>query len=230
MVVRLGSKLPLVLAVSASASAAAGAFPHPRRSSWARCHEAEGVIGRAGGRQVRGLAVNLHAPGKARIRPQQRDPISWEQIKASVKNSQPDIFGRPTVSAILGRRPQDNDRYDEFRKELRDEWQSTTDYLRCRIFGWVAERNPEGRQECQVPEEPERIIVFRPNDFPYYFESGITHDVIWVSAEPPLREWEVQELMRARCAGRECIWWANPPRLKSVPEIDHVHVVSRARR
>lgn len=51
-------------------------------------------------------------------------------------------------------------------------------------------------------------------DFPYYFEPGISHDCLW--ADRPLNPVEVEELLSQHLPGRERLWWINPPVLQSV--------------
>ena len=74
----------------------------------------------------------------------------------------------------------------------------------------------------RVEPEDGRLIVMSPNDFPYWFEDGMRHDVIW-SSQGVVTETEVHRLAQMNLPGREIIWYANPPHLKSVPEIDRVH-------
>ena len=96
------------------------------------------------------------------------------------------------------------------------------------LFGCPAETTAEGKLE--VPKPKRRSVVFTDNAFPYWFDEGMRHDCIWASRSPPLSPKEIERAIKREpsLAGRECVWWANPVHLKSVPEIDHVHVVSRA--
>jgi len=64
------------------------------------------------------------------------------------------------------------------------------------------------------------------NDFPYYFDSEIRHSLLWSIQE--LTASEIQKIMEDQLSREyEWIWFCNPPNLKSVKNIVHVHVMWR---
>jgi Protein of unknown function (DUF3605) len=69
------------------------------------------------------------------------------------------------------------------------------------------------------------------NDFPYYMEDGIEHWVLWKvggSCTDAEIEGAKMELSTRRDFGENnVLHWTNPPHLKSLPEIDHVHFLGR---
>ena len=75
------------------------------------------------------------------------------------------------------------------------------------------------------PEQPR--LTWRLNDFPYFFEEGIEHWVLWSATgsipEDALRE----EALRRFGADHDVLIWVNPPELQSVRALWHAHVLTR---
>jgi hypothetical protein len=76
-------------------------------------------------------------------------------------------------------------------------------------------------------QEPTTIVLV-PNDFPYNVEAGIEHWVLW-KLLGSIEEGEVDKA-KADLENRmgdvlDMIHWENPPHLKSLPDIDHVHIL-----
>lgn len=94
-----------------------------------------------------------------------------------------------------------------------------------------------------------KSIVLAPNEFPYYVQDGIEHWVLWKLYDA-ITEDDVNYALRrlAIVAGKtrsvadstdydgddfstfDSLWWENPPHLKSLPQINHVHFLIRQRR
>ena len=73
-------------------------------------------------------------------------------------------------------------------------------------------------------------MIWRPNDFPYYLEDGVQHDCIWFEAGAHTDRAVADAIAVHRPpADFEAVWWVNPPHLMSIPELHHVHVISRRR-
>ena len=69
------------------------------------------------------------------------------------------------------------------------------------------------------------------NDFPYYFATDVDHWILWKlgGGEITLQEIEdaKEELRNTLRNVVDTLHWINPPALKSIPEIDHVHILCR---
>lgn len=69
------------------------------------------------------------------------------------------------------------------------------------------------------------------NDFPYYFVQGIEHWCLWKLCEDVTKSdiQEAVEELRSMDGMRgellATLHWMNPPHLKSLPEIDHAHIL-----
>lgn len=62
-------------------------------------------------------------------------------------------------------------------------------------------------------------------EFPYFFEIGIQHDVLW--SEDELLDSEIEEIIKKNKVGYEVVWFRNPVELQSIPDLWHVHVLSK---
>lgn len=75
-------------------------------------------------------------------------------------------------------------------------------------------------------KNPQRALVM--NDFPYYIEDGIEHWCLWKLGDDDVNEidikWAKEELNR-RSDVVEMMHWINPVHLKSLPGIDHAHIL-----
>jgi hypothetical protein len=71
-----------------------------------------------------------------------------------------------------------------------------------------------------------------PNDFPYYMAYGIVHYVFWKTNENVTEKdiEEAQEDLKTMMDVEDMLYWVNPPHLKSLPEIDHVHFLCLLKR
>jgi Protein of unknown function (DUF3605) len=68
------------------------------------------------------------------------------------------------------------------------------------------------------------------NDFPYYMMDDIDHYVLWKIGGVPCNKDDIQEAqhqLRQQGYEERILHWTNPPHLKSIPEIDHVHILAR---
>jgi hypothetical protein len=89
---------------------------------------------------------------------------------------------------------------------------------------------------------PKTIVV--RNDFPYYTAENIHHYVLWKlhgicsdddiaqAKEDVKQELELGDVEnengddeKGQAVVVDCLHWINPPHLKSLPDIDHVHIL-----
>ncbi len=85
--------------------------------------------------------------------------------------------------------------------------------------GDVGDDDEEGK-------EPHRLLA--KNDFPYFMEDGIEHWCLWKLGSDDVNEsdiqWAKDELKKSGDV-LETMHWINPVHLKSLPDIDHAHIV-----
>ena len=147
-----------------------------------------------------------------------KTPFTWPELVQIVEKEK-DL-------AKLCRRVEDQRGYDLHRQELKQNWASIYDFILWSKFGFDRVL-VDGRWNSQ-PRLSDVTLVHKSlwlNDFPYYVQDGIVHYVLWKILEDVTEE-EIQEA-RNKIIGTknaiEIIHWINPPHLKSLPDIDHVH-------
>ena len=123
--------------------------------------------------------------------------------------------------------------YEIYKMHLQRKWESIHDHILCSKFGIIPEIESEsGRRKAPIdldnlPEDLPRISLL-PNEFPYFAEEPIQHWVLWKLGQHCQEEdvsWAKMELQERIGPVRDFIHWINPPHLKSIPDIDHVHIL-----
>ena len=79
-------------------------------------------------------------------------------------------------------------------------------------------KKPDGGNHDQV--------VWRANDYPYYLVDGIHMDVVWCEAGSIAVD-ALHALIADKLPNHQVQTFENPVHLRSVPELHHVHVISR---
>lgn len=121
-----------------------------------------------------------------------------------------------------------------------------SDYVKASVLGAPTAPNAEGKLEAAAASAPaadaangqtttsaERRLIWRLNDFPYYYEPGVEHHLLWCTE--PLDVAEVDRLARERFGGgsggqqkkRQHLIFVNPAQLQSVLAVWHAHVLVR---
>lgn len=68
-------------------------------------------------------------------------------------------------------------------------------------------------------------VSFRRNIFPYWFEDGIFHGLVWYL---PGTDWNDEMMHRmTSLLPWECLWYENHPHWKSIPELSHWQLIIR---
>jgi hypothetical protein len=158
-------------------------------------------------------------------------PFSWSELQEIVVEEQ-DL-------ARLSRSIQQEETYQRYRQDLLQEYRSVYDHILHSKFGFVKKFNRDSqRMEAQQPDETDDDsstemmirLALLPNDFPYYTQTGIEHWVLW-KLNGSITEEDIDEAkkdLRNRLGDIVgFIHWENPPHLKSLPDIDHVHILAR---
>lgn len=130
------------------------------------------------------------------------EPTTWEQLV--------ELRGAILTEA-LPRHPEVSEAYAKRRREVHDYQQQLVEMLRT------------GLAEHQG-------IWYRSNDFPYFTEPNVIHNVIWFSCDPEqftmdrAAEWLAQNF---DIPIENIVICCNDPSLKTVPEVHHYHAFSR---
>jgi hypothetical protein len=136
---------------------------------------------------------------------------------------------------------------DPKHKQVKQQYASVSDYVKASVLGAPTAPNAEGKLEATTAEPPasancngnghaeRRRLIWRLNDFPYYYEDGIEHHLMWCTE--PLEVEEIERLARERFAPggagnatgkkRQHLIFVNPAPLQSVLAVWHAHVLVR---
>jgi hypothetical protein len=138
--------------------------------------------------------------------------------------------------------------YERFKRQLKKTWKDVIDYVLCTKFKVprmvdadtglayayrtiLASLTPEG--EITTPSLPARLKIVVRNDFPYYMAENIHHFVLWklhgICSDDDIQQAKEDVKQELELSGQavvvDCLHWVNPPHLKSLPDIDHVHIL-----
>eukprot|EP00551_Chaetoceros_affinis_P010025 CAMPEP_0203670554 /NCGR_PEP_ID=MMETSP0090-20130426/6599_1 /ASSEMBLY_ACC=CAM_ASM_001088 /TAXON_ID=426623 /ORGANISM="Chaetoceros affinis, Strain CCMP159" /LENGTH=255 /DNA_ID=CAMNT_0050535439 /DNA_START=119 /DNA_END=886 /DNA_ORIENTATION=- len=78
----------------------------------------------------------------------------------------------------------------------------------------------------EIMQEPQRVLAM--NDFPYYMEDNIEHWCLWKLGGGDVDDQDIRwakEKLNTRDDILEMQHWINPVQYKSLPDIDHAHII-----
>lgn len=153
-------------------------------------------------------------------------PLSWSEVVAIV---------RARDLHLLTRDPASLARYHAWKEATVQTYGSVERYILEERLHWTASATPASPTAFQVRSDWKCLL----NDFPYAFEPGITHLVVWtknklpvdgeghLSAEGrPLLEHFLDRFLDGE-RDRDWTYFLNPPGLKSIGNLEHFHVLVR---
>lgn len=159
-------------------------------------------------------------------------PLDWSEL-VTIIQVQNDL-------ARLARSESQQREYEIFKYYLRQYFKSILDFVLISKLGipkqwnddsklWQAAGVTAGSSEENDGGSSSNRMVLIPNDFPYNMKSNIMHYILWShgGSSNTISQNDIDE---AICAIKtrfhlqaKVIYWINPPNLKSLPEIEHVH-------
>ena len=128
--------------------------------------------------------------------------------------------------------------YEVFRHHVKQQYSSTLDYVLISLFGFdaIPSDQNDGKRKAHpsLKDVKTAKILLAENEYPYCIADNVVHYVLWKLKEP-IQPNEVLEAREELLSGKtktkakivEILQWVNPPNLKSVPEIDHVHLLCK---
>ena len=153
----------------------------------------------------------------------QRTPLTWDQLQ--------DIILVENNLAKLSRSSSQQREYEIFRFCLIQIYASALDYILISKFQFDKKRGEDGRWQAvpslQESTETRQVLVL--NDFPYFTEDGIVHHILWKlkGSILPAEIEEAKKNIQSQMNAVDSLHWINPPHLQSLPDIEHVHILSR---
>lgn len=176
------------------------------------------------------------------------NPLAWSELQSIIGANELHKLARSEEQKLT---------YQKARSKIESEWESIYDYILCTKFNFPINNdevhNSEKKRSKPTLEEWRSMlkksgndradddntrIVLSLNDFPYYFDQGIEHWLVWkLGGEINIDEIDsgkMDILKQACCPNMELIHdksvflhFLNPPNLKSLPDVDHVHILFR---
>ncbi len=131
---------------------------------------------------------------------------------------------------LLGRSLEQQLQFKVFSEQLKLEWSSSSDYILSTKFGIPIVLNPDETKSVVKPFPPEfqtEKLVLSENQFPYYFEPTVQHFLLW-KLNGLITENEIFnaiESLKSSVVVADFAYYVNPPHLKSMPEIEHAHII-----
>ena len=169
-------------------------------------------------------------------------PFAWEELVDIVLNKKdPKLHSRSVAI---------QDKYLRFTEQVKKEWVSVNDHILHTKFQFekrlersyskdeeeelVDGKVPSGYQWRAHPSLSEVKRIERRlllNEFPYFVQDGIEHWCLWKLCENvtendiSFAKSELNKMRDERGNVIDTLCWVNPPHLKSVPDIDHAHIL-----
>jgi hypothetical protein len=118
--------------------------------------------------------------------------------------------------------------YDAYRHDIQATYQSVYDHILITKFNFHHAQSTDGLIYSIPSLSQVRSVdkVVCPNLFPYFVEDGIVHYSLWKlggdCTADDVRE-ALPELEKIVGGMHDFLYWINPPHLKILPGIDHVH-------
>ncbi|KAI8615624.1 hypothetical protein BC830DRAFT_283433 [Chytriomyces sp. MP71] len=147
-----------------------------------------------------------------------RGILSWEQVKETVETQSLHRFSRtPEVTEAYLHHLQTNvKRFASISDCVKVQTLHLPSFIKDELIHAVPVDQASGWKV--------KPWTLTKNRFPYAVEKGVEHWVLWSIGEKALDNLQIQSICDREFLGLEYTFLVNPPRLKSVPEIHHVHI------
>jgi Protein of unknown function (DUF3605) len=161
-------------------------------------------------------------------------PFSWQELQQ--------IVVKDKDLSRLSRSVDTEERYARDRQSLLKEYETLYDHILYSKFQLPRTRHAlSGKWKVDTttaalstdhPQFNNNDVALVKNDYPYFVQDGIEHWVLWKLHANITSDDVDQALSDLRSTyGKDdivdCIWWENPPSLKSLPDINHIHILVR---
>jgi Protein of unknown function (DUF3605) len=164
-------------------------------------------------------------------------PLQWDEIV--------DIIYEQRDLPKMSRSRQQQFDYELFKRNTLLQWKSMTDFVLCTKFSNIftkkivdnSEHGPRFVADPPIDRLPPGLTLNKlvKNDFPYYMADGIEHWVLWkLGSDCSITDQDIQKAKenlsdRLQTEGVGMIHWINPFHLKSVPLIEHAHILGKVK-
>jgi Protein of unknown function (DUF3605) len=157
------------------------------------------------------------------------EPMEWDELV--------DIITVQNALEKLVRSEQQQGEYEAFLEKLLMEWATVSDHVLCGKFPKIFTKQLDEETQKYVAHPPLKSVVETGNsyvavvrnDFPYHMAKGIEHWIVWKVSEDDVHDEDIAQAksLLASRLGDDMLHWVNPPHLKSLPELDHIHILGK---
>lgn len=150
-------------------------------------------------------------------------PLEWSELVNIIREGN---------LHLLSRSIEQETEYQIYRKNLKATWISVYDHILCSKFNFERHEDANGLFYAYPPLSEAKSVqtaVLR-NDFPYYLAERIEHWILWKlggDCDDQDIEDAKRQIQHELGDVDDFLQWINPPHLKSLPDIDHVHLLCK---
>jgi hypothetical protein len=118
-------------------------------------------------------------------------------------------------------------KYDMHKIDIQHRFDSIEDYMLNKAFNVPLDVNPTSNKlrarNIHFPDVKHKLLQ---NDFPYYVEPHISHQVLWATKQ--LSRQEIDQVLESIMIyqTKRYLFFVNPLNLRSIPGLFHAHVFS----
>ena len=146
--------------------------------------------------------------------------ISIKKLKCYIKHNKLHCLGRTTKT-------QQN--YDELKKIMNRNWETKKDYIFHEIFNFPFIISPlNDKQLAPIPTMIQLPITkIMINNMPYNFESQMHHYCLW-KIGGKITQMDINQAIETLAKThkiQDYAYWENPPGIKSIEDVEHIHIV-----
>jgi predicted DNA-binding protein (UPF0251 family) len=183
-------------------------------------------------REKRVLVNTYNRQGIPCVKATHTEQITFEMLIHSLKHAKKDEQGRLIANgSVFWRSPEmEALRVADYEQDKK-KYANTSDRLHIETFGWDAVKNADGKITAVRGKNATREIVWMRNKYPYAWEDGLQHYVCW-STDAPAQSIDecIRNIKENIGHDKEAVWFTNSSKNRSVPGIDHIHVIVRRKR
>ena len=150
------------------------------------------------------------------------EPMNWTEVSRAVA----------VDVALLSRSVQQQADYEIYKRHILKKWKSVLDHVLVNKLGLERRTDSQGlfyaANNTSSSNSGQRPAVLVKNSFPYYTTPEIEHYVLW-KLTGGINEQDIAnaklQLATELADLVDTLHWINPVHVKSLPEIDHAHIL-----
>ncbi|KAJ2796292.1 hypothetical protein H4R20_005582 [Coemansia guatemalensis] len=148
-----------------------------------------------------------------------REPLSWKELKEIVAAEDPSKMGKRCYEVQL--------EYEKLKLMVKKEYGTMFEYLKTHVLTDFVAQTKEPEFDPSTPLTASNLLLVKA-DFPYYFEEGVEHWIIWCTKYLPVGnvcpDAAAKVIKQAFGNDAEWTYLVNIVENQSVQELSHGHI------